>query len=211
MKKLLFTSLFISSFIQADTYLFCKADKSLNASFEFEEYTAIQLFDDWKTYVNGQYSGGCQNEFTHFDSIMKYPKQNIKPKFKKGAPYCGENGPPIKIGDYYSPNLIRTKYYRDTESITWTNIDDLYDMYLSRNKEKVTRILNRETLILTENKKTGPLISQCEVTDSYKSLKKKMKEAGSSLLKAQIKTNEAINKARKETSEKNKKTSKQQI
>jgi hypothetical protein len=142
---------------------------------------------------------------------MKYPKQNIKPKFKKGAPYCGENGPPIKIGDYYSPNLIRTKYYRDTESITWTNIDDLYDMYLSRNKEKVTRILNRETLILTENKKTGPLISQCEVTDSYKSLKKKMKEAGSSLLKAQIKTNEAINKARKETSEKNKKTSKQQI
>ena len=108
--------------------------------------------------------------------------------------------------------LDYTKFYRDTESITWTNDDDLYGHGgNSHKKEQSNRILNRETLILKEIKESEKLFSQCEVVKSFKLLKKKMKEASSSLLRAQLKTNEEIKKAIKNRSDRNQKTEKQQL
>ena len=74
------------------TYLFCKADNSLNPGYERVEYTAIELFNNWKIKPDGrEYSGGCQREMTAFDKIISYPKQNIRANFFKGDPYCGKD------------------------------------------------------------------------------------------------------------------------
>ena len=212
MKKLIFILLFISSFTQADsTYLFCKAEKSLNPDFEFEEYTAIQIFNKWEMYIGREYSGGCQNEMRHFNYLVEYPKHALRAKFRKGEPYCGVEVPYDAYGNF-GTKLDYTKFYRDTESITWTNDDDLYaNGGNSHKKEQSNRILNRETLILKEIKESEKLFSQCEVVKSFKLLKKKMKEASSSLLEAQLKTNEEIKKATKNSSDRNQKTEKQQL
>ena len=195
----------LSGQVYADrTYLFCKADNSLNPGYEHVEYSAIELFNNWKLKADGrEYSGGCQREMTAFDRIVSYPKQNIRAKFYKGAPFCGQD----------AGGLFRaTDFFRNTVSITWLKNDDLYEPFHNKKNKNgtydaSTRTLNRETLLLKEEKEDLNFFSQCEVVENSKTLKSRMKKAQSELVKVQIKINNEI----KNQANKNEKTEKQKI
>ena len=69
------------------------------------------------------------------------------------------------------------------------------------------RTLNRETLLLKEEKEDLNFLSQCEVVENSKTLKRRMKETQLELVKTQVKINNKI----KNDANKNKKTEKQKI
>ena len=192
---------YLSGQLYADsTYLFCKADNTLNPGYERVEYTAIELFNNWKLKPDGrEYSGGCQREMTYFDKIVSYPKQNIRANFFKGDPYCGKD---------FGYGLENTDFFRNVFSITWQNNDDLYEGFHNNLYPKQSiRTLNRETLLLKEEKENLNLFSQCEVVENSKTLKRRMKKTQLELVETQIKINNKI----KNDSKKNKKTEKQKI
>ena len=191
----------LSGQLYADsTYLFCKADNSLNPGYERVEYTAIELFNNWKIKPDGrEYSGGCQREMTAFDKIISYPKQNIRANFFKGDPYCQKN-----LG---GGRFVGTDFFRNNVSITWQQNDDLYEKFHNKNRKTTMRTLNRETLLLKEEKEDLNFLSQCEVVENSKTLKRRMKETQLELVKTQIKINNKI----KNDANKNKKTEKQKI
>jgi hypothetical protein len=189
MKKLLFISLFISSFIQADTYLFCKADKTLNPDFDRIEYSAIHIFKS-----NVEKSGYCQTELT-YNPYSFLPKYFISPKLGKGI-HCR--------GSHSGYGIER-----NADSYDWKHSTDLYTknpgtirLYQGKSygvSDHSHRSLDRTSLILTESWtpkfidiRTQKLKSQCEIVKSWGDLKKRFKFASKELIELQVKVNERI-------------------
>jgi len=189
MKKLLFISLFISSFIQADTYLVCKADKTLNPDFDRIEYSAIHIFKS-----NVEFSNYCHTELS-YNPYSFFQTYLIRPKLGKGPIYCG---------DGYGNNVKR-----NADSYDWKHSVDLYlnnpGARLHKGKtyradgDASQRSLDRTSLILTESwtslwtdPQTHKLKSQCEIVKSWGNLKKKFKVASKELIELQVKVNDRI-------------------
>jgi hypothetical protein len=191
MKKSLFISLFISSFIQADTYLFCKADKTLNPDFDRIEYSAVHIFKS-----NVENSGYCHTELTYTPyEFQPYLRTTISAKLGKGR-HCQSSG-------------WRQGVQRNADSYDWSSARDLYTAgYLSGLYKDSTygwsdtsdRSLDRTSLILTERwitkfstpRVSKELKSQCEIVKSWGDLKKRFKVASKELIELQVKVNERI-------------------